>query len=442
MSLKDRIHAHDQDLADILFAIDTGNISGTLNIRIRQANGRIRCIKSHYNKIPDASGVTVMLDLLLQDAKSLSQHQGQGQNPAEQAMISNFKAMMENTDDYIYFKDNHHVFTGASQTLVSITDPTEHWTDLLGQTDYDVFPEDYADVYYKLEKQVFAGMPTVQEEQEILDNSGKKGWVDNRKYPIKNQAGEIVGLFGIARDITEHKQIELEIIRSNAELDQFAYAVSHDMRQPLRMVTSYLFLIQQALADKLDEDMQQCLDFAINGAKRMDAMILSLLDYSRIGRKGEAKTKISSQACLDEALAFLQPELSLSRCEMTITGEWPELFASHDELTRLLQNLIGNALKYHEPDQPPQVHIHGTMRAGSLRVEVRDRGIGIEPSQMDRLFKVFSRLQAHTHFEGSGLGLALCRKIIEHHGGSLGVDSTGEGQGSLFWFELPLVAVE
>jgi PAS domain S-box-containing protein len=212
-------------------------------------------------------------------------------------------------------------------------------------------------------------------------------------------------LAGYFHDITERKLMENELTRSNAELEQFAYAVSHDMRQPLRMVTSYLSLIENAMTGQLNEETQQFFDFAVNGAKRMDAMILSLLDYSRIGRKSEAKTRISSQASLDEALAFLNPELDACHGEINVTGDWPELFASRDELTRLLQNLVGNALKYHQENKPPQVHVHGTVSNSSLRVEVRDHGIGIEPNQMDRLFKVFSRLQARTRFEGTGVGL-------------------------------------
>ncbi|MDI1231820.1 MAG: PAS domain S-box protein [Methylobacter sp.] len=254
----------------------------------------------------------------------------------------------------------------------------------------------------------------------------------------RDSSGNILGVFAAARDITEFKQIEAELIRSNAELEQFAYAVSHDMRQPLRMVSSYLTLIEQALAGKLDEETQQCFDFALNGAKRMDAMILSLLDYSRIGRVSADKTRISSKTALDEALAFLGPEISACGGAVKVSGEWPELLASPDELTRLLQNLIGNGLKYHRDGQPSAVDVHGEVRSAVLRVEVRDQGIGIAPDQMDRLFKVFSRLQARSRFEGTGVGLALCRKIVEHHGGSIGVESEGEGHGCVFWFELPL----
>lgn len=152
----------------------------------------------------------IVLELLLQDVKGLYQPQ------VDPPMMVNFRAMMENTDDYIYFKDHNHVFTGASQTLVSLCSPAEHWTDLLGQTDYDVFPEEYADIYYILEKRVFAGLPVAQDIQETLDKEGNHGWVDNRKYPIRDVTGAIIGLFGVARDITENKQAELKLKASEA----------------------------------------------------------------------------------------------------------------------------------------------------------------------------------------------------------------------------------
>lgn len=202
VSLRKLIHANDQDIADVIFSRTATPPAGPFNIRIRQADGRIRCIRGHFEKSLDKNGTTTTLDLLLQDAKSLCRRL------ASEPMMANFKAMMENTDDFIFFKDRNHVFTGASQTLVAITDPAEHWTDLLGQTDYDVFPEEYANIYYELEKQVFAGIPIAHEIQETLTKDGKKGWVDNRKYPIRNDTGEIVGLFGVARDVTEKKRVE------------------------------------------------------------------------------------------------------------------------------------------------------------------------------------------------------------------------------------------
>lgn len=208
--LQQLIHAHDQDIADILFAPDLHPASGLFNLRLRQSNGRIRCIKCHYTKVPNANNVT--LELLLQDARSLRQRL------TDQPIMTNFKAMMENTDDYIYFKDRNHVFTGASQALVEITESNKYWTELIGLTDYDVFAEEYADIYYRLEKQVFAGIHVAHDIQETLDQDGNKGWINNRKYPIKNEHGEIVGLFGIARVITAHKLAEQALRESEESL--------------------------------------------------------------------------------------------------------------------------------------------------------------------------------------------------------------------------------
>ncbi len=160
VSLLQQIHPHDSDIADLLFSSADPGTSGNFNIRLRHADGCISCISGQYSKELDAEGP--VLNLLLQDAKTLKR------TLSDASATVNFTAMMENTDDYIYFKDRHHVFTGASQTLVSLCDPAEHWTDLLGQTDYDVFPEEYADIYYRLEKQIFSGMPVAQEIQETL----------------------------------------------------------------------------------------------------------------------------------------------------------------------------------------------------------------------------------------------------------------------------------
>lgn len=214
ISLKELIHPHDNDIADALFANPLSDTSDNFNLRIRQANQRIRCITGHYTQRKN------QLELFLQCAKSLPTIIN------DQTMMANFKAMMENTDDYIYFKDCNHVFTGASQTLVAITSPSDHWEDLLGLTDYDVFPEELADVYYRLEKQVFAGQSVAHEIQETLTKVGQKGWVDNRKYPIKDDTGQIIGLFGIARDIAERKRME-DALREREEMMRSSQSVAH-----------------------------------------------------------------------------------------------------------------------------------------------------------------------------------------------------------------------
>lgn len=256
--------------------------------------------------------------------------------------------------------------------------------------------------------------------------------------PIKGAEGRVIKLMGITEDITDRKAAEEALLRSNADLERFAYSVSHDMRAPLRTVSGHLQLLQRSLKDKLEEDDRENLAFALDGAKRMDAMIVSLLEYSRVGRLTEQKGGMQARESLDEALGFLAASIKDKQAEISVAGEWPEVYASRDELTRLFQNLIGNALHYHEPGMPPVIEINSSVGAETWRVSVHDHGIGIDPKQIERLFQFFSRLHARSRFEGTGMGLALCRRIVEHHNGRIWAESEGEGKGSTFIFEMPL----
>jgi diguanylate cyclase (GGDEF)-like protein/PAS domain S-box-containing protein len=214
ISLKDRIHPHDSDIAAILFSPEIESQASAFNIRLRHADGRIRCIKATCEK-ETAPGGEVILDLLLQDAKSL-----QKTRVGDPAMAL-FKAMMENTGDFIFFKDRNHVFTAANEPVVPTADSGQRWPDLVGLTDYDLLPEEYADYYYRLEKEVFAGKPVASEVQAAPSRDGKGGWLDNRKYPIRDGNGEIVGLFGIARDVTERRRVEAALRESKELLQLF-----------------------------------------------------------------------------------------------------------------------------------------------------------------------------------------------------------------------------
>lgn len=232
VSIVDRIHLADGDLASLLFFSSDSPASGSFPIRLRQASGQIRIVRLDYKKT-SARESGECLQLVLNDAKGLYRIE-------HSTADANFKSMMDNAEDFIFFKNQNHVITGASQALASICPSVQHWTDLIGQTDYEIFAEEYADKFYRLEKQIYLGMPFVTEDQEYIKASGESGWVSNCKYPIRSESGEIIGLFGIARDITERKKIEDALRKSEARLI-LAQRIAHVGNWELDLVSNKLW---------------------------------------------------------------------------------------------------------------------------------------------------------------------------------------------------------
>ncbi|MBI3523883.1 MAG: PAS domain-containing protein [Betaproteobacteria bacterium] len=301
-----------------------------------------------------------------------------------------------------------------------------------------IHPDDIDRIEREVAEYLASGARQFEQSYRLRCKSGEYRWFHDFSMPERDQAGAVVRVRAYMFDQTEIKQTEAALIRSNTDLEQFAYSISHDMRQPLRMISSHLQLLERAQQDTLDEDSRANLNFALDGARRMDQMIVSLLDYSRIGRKVESNRWLNSRQPLDEALTFLAPAIQEADARIAVDGEWPAIFASQDEMTRLLQNLLGNAVKYHAPGQPPRIEVASAITLGRWRVSVADHGIGIAPKQIDRLFHFFSRLQPRNLYEGSGMGLALCRRIVENYRGRIWAESAGEGLGSRFIFEIPL----
>lgn len=239
-------------------------------------------------------------------------------------------------------------------------------------------------------------------------------------------------------DITARQTAEEDLKRSNAELEQFAYVASHDLRQPLRMISSYLTLIRRGLGEKVEGDIADFMGFALDGARRMDRLIVDLLEYSRIGRIDHPRETLDLGAVVGEAVANLTVPVAEAEATVEVAPDLPAVVGDHGEMVRLFQNLIGNAIKYAAPDRPPHVsvtwredgHGHGWV------IAVTDNGTGIDPRHFDRIFGVFQRLVSRGEVEGTGIGLAVCRKIAEHHGGRIWVEST-PGQGSTFNIALP-----
>ena len=225
-----------------------------------------------------------------------------------------------------------------------------------------------------------------------------------------------------------------ELKRSNADLEQFAYVASHDLQEPLRMVSGFTGLLKRRYGGKLDADADEYIEFAVSGANRMQSLINDLLSYSRVGREEVAAKAVDTQVALDQALANLQTAIE-ERKALVSCGQLPTVMANHGMLVRLFQNLIANALKFCKAERPI-VRIQAERRGGEWVLSVADNGIGIEPQYQDRIFLIFQRLHKQSEYPGTGIGLAVCKRIVERNGGRIWLESE-PGKGTTFFFTLP-----
>ncbi|WP_306056259.1 sensor histidine kinase [Natronococcus wangiae] len=236
------------------------------------------------------------------------------------------------------------------------------------------------------------------------------------------------------RNVTERKENQRQVEESNERLQQFAYAVSHDLQEPLRMITSYLELLERRYGDELGEDGEEFIEFAVDGAERMRAMIEGLLEYSRVETRGDPFEPVDLDPLLEEIRTDLQVAIEETDGELTVES-LPTVSGDRSQLRQLFQNLLENAITY-SGDEPPQIRVKAERSDGEWIVAVSDNGIGIDPEDQERIFDVFDRLHSREEYDGTGIGLALCERIAERHGGSIEVESE-PGEGTTFFVTLP-----
>lgn len=257
--------------------------------------------------------------------------------------------------------------------------------------------------------------------------------VSVRISPVLNSTGEVVGESKIARDITELKLRDAELQRSNAELEQFAYVASHDLQEPLRMVANYTELLAQRYRGKLDEKGDKYIHYASDGARRMQRLVADLLAYSRVGSQGKPLLPVNAGKVLDSVVESIHPLIRDTGASIEY-GALPWVMADELQLGQLFQNLIGNAIKFRS-EAPPRVQIGSELQGSRWLFSVTDNGIGLDVRFADRIFQMFQRLHAVGKFEGSGIGLAIAKRIVERHNGHIWVESE-PGKGTTFRFTL------
>ncbi|MDQ3582381.1 MAG: PAS domain S-box protein [Pseudomonadota bacterium] len=339
-----------------------------------------------------------------------------------------------------YFSDGWLRFTGRHLE----EELGYRWTE-------DVHPEDLKrclDTYAS----AFDALEPFHVEYRIKRHDGAYRWILDTATPHHGAGGQFAGYLGGCIDITERKETEAvlqdgyallehrvaertaELARSNADLEQFAYVASHDLQEPLRAVAGCVHLLAERYRERLDGRAGELMHHAVEGAVRMQALINDLLAYSRIGTRAEPPSPTDCGACLRDALARLRAAIAESGAAIQ-SDPLPTVMAEPTQMTQLFQNLVGNAVKF-RGDAPPAIHIAALRLAGEWRVSVTDNGIGMEPEYADRVFRVFQRLHTRSEYPGTGIGLAICKRVVERWGGRIWLESA-PGRGSTFHFTVP-----
>jgi len=362
-----------------------------------------------------------------------------------------YRTVLDEIGDAYFEVDLKGTFTFVNDQMTQHLQYSKE--ELLGMN-YKTFTpkEEVKNVYAAYNRAYRTGEPSLSFGHKVIRKDGTGRFSDVSISPLKNAKGEIFGFRGISRDITARKRLEeerealLQEIRkinrkleeANKELQDFVYIASHDLREPLRKISSFGTLLQDSLKGKLDEDQQENFQFMIDGARRMQDMIDALLTYSRLTTRAKPPEWVDLNKVIEDLKKLeLATMLDETQGIIDVPQPLPSVQADASQMHQLFQNLIGNGLKFHKEGIPPAIIIRAyEVENNMIRIEVEDNGIGIDEKYHSQLFTMFKRLHSQEEYKGTGIGLASCKKIVERHGGNIGIKSTLD-KGSIFWFTLP-----
>ena len=400
------------------------------------------------------NGEIVKIGGMIQDIneRKLAEMESLRKSEQLQLLSNELETIIDSIPGLVFYKDTKNRYIRVNKYICDAHKMSKK--QLEGINLNDLYPREQAQAYYQDDLQVIrSGQSKIN-----IDEPWGNRWVSTSKIPYLNDTGEVIGVIGVSMDVTERKLAEEELKkhrdhleelvnertmeldnaiiglkRSNQELEQFAYVASHDLQEPLRMVSSYTQLLERRYKDQLDQDARDFIFFAVDGANRMQHLINDLLDYSRVTTRGKPFVKLDLSTVLGHAIANLQKKVQETGA-LIVNDDLPFVYGDEVQLVRVFQNLLDNAMKFRGAD-PPRINVSAKTIDDKIQISITDNGIGIDKIYSDRVFTIFQRLHTKVEYPGTGIGLAICKRTIERHGGKIWFESE-PGKGTTFYFTL------
>ncbi|TAL43960.1 MAG: PAS domain S-box protein [Methylovulum sp.] len=435
----------DQEVDDAI----SGKKPFETEFRVVWPNGEIHYIKAVAKVFRDDMGTPLRMLGINMDVSDLRKTE------VELRELNNdFVTLLENTGDIICFKGQDSRIRFCSQTLANITGHSS-WRDMIGKHDLEIFPKDTARIYYEEELPIFRdGKPLMNKTDPYYDAQGRRRWVNTNKLPVfGDDKRTVVGIFGISRDITELKEAENKINElnrdlerrvdertaqleaANKELESFSYSVSHDLRTPLRAVDGFSRILQDEYADKLDDEGKRLLNVVRDNTSRMQHLIDDILKFSRTSRLEMSYSEIDMLGLVHAVVEELSPSVAEVNLQMEIEAI-PAATGDRSMMHQVFVNLLSNAIKFSRSKDPAKIKVGSFIEGDEAVYFVQDNGVGFDMQYADKLFGVFQRLHGVNEFEGTGIGLAIVKRIIERQGGRVWAEGKLD-EGATIYFALP-----